>query len=91
MGYATAACPIKMQVAEKGNKYMLTVGDVCLDDRDVYLDDTDACLDYTDVCLGTDLGNISIMNRNGIYTIVNKAHEGDITSIKIIKLQNSLS
>jgi len=38
-----------------------------------------------DVCLGTDSGNISMMVHGGIYTIINKAHEGDITSIQLIK------
>jgi hypothetical protein len=29
-----------------------------------------------------------MMNKHGIYTIVNKAHEGDITNIKLIKSYN---
>lgn len=41
----------------------------------------------TDVCLGTDNGSISILNvSKGIFTIVNKAHEADITCITINRL-----
>jgi hypothetical protein len=29
-----------------------------------------------------------MMNKHGIYTIVNKAHEGDVTNIKLIKSYN---
>ena len=37
-----------------------------------------------DICLGTDFGSISILNcEKGIFTVVNKAHETDIISIKV--------
>lgn len=40
-----------------------------------------------DVCLGTDNGSISILNtQKGVFTIVTKAHESDITCITINKL-----
>ncbi len=43
-----------------------------------------------DICLGTDHGSIAILNpQKGIFTIVNKAHEADITCITINKLTDS--
>jgi hypothetical protein len=44
----------------------------------------------TDVCLATANGSISILNTNkGIFTVVIKAHESDITCITINKLEGN--
>ena len=43
-----------------------------------------------DVCLATDNGSISILNtKKGIFTMVTKAHESDITCMTINKFQNN--
>ena len=44
----------------------------------------------SDVCIATDNGSISILNtKKGIFTVVTKAHESDITCITINKLEGN--